>query len=280
MKNLDIHPSDANDLNEPIHHSFELLNDYANGMVSKDTRQNITKHLTNCDICATIVEGINTYKTISATDDANNKLSVTEYADKFEKKQLSIIKEQQDLAQSKKEELGKVKSLNSPPNNSRGFRRLLSIAAMLLLVTGFVLSYFHFSQPNVQELAAVEMSEIETVLEEIEEIRSRGGSRGGALIGNGSNSETATAKLTSTDYLEEGLKQLQVKPALSPKAITNLEIVLDIGTFSEKDIARWYLSLAHLQLDQKNAAKKYLQEIVSSGSSYKDKATKLLKAID
>ncbi|WP_298511662.1 tetratricopeptide repeat protein [uncultured Kordia sp.] len=85
----------------------------------------------------------------------------------------------------------------------------------------------------------------------------------------------SSEKIRGTFHYNLALCYLQKTPPETSSAITNLEAARKTKTIQEE--ANWALALAYLQIDQKDKAKKVLQEIIQA-KAYKYKRAEIILA--
>jgi len=161
------------------------------------------------------------------------------------------------------------------------FRPLASIAALLLL--GIVGILFFQLNNNTADLKNLTSQYLDEPLPSVSFIRE--GTAEAVLIAYQNREYDFATQLfekienpANQLCLYAGLSYLYKNPRESQKAIGNFQKVIQPPN-NYTNRALWYISLSHLDLNQKEEAKKYLSQIKETSTNYK-KATKLLAKIN
>ncbi len=243
------------------HITFELLLDYADGILEPSQMDQIEEHIKNCELCVEVLEGARSYYEIYGKD--------REGLEKY-------------LEETKKEILTSVDDALEPQADAsrKGYvlwRNIAKVAAIILLLLVPTLLFLN------------KASSVDSLLEAHLEIPydkppiTRGDFDPNMKFWNqvaiqyeNKDYNSAIVSLESIIQQKEtlsmahfytGLSYLYLKPPMPKKAIPHFKKVVEReNPFSEQGL--WYLGLAYLQADEKILCKETLEKI--TGYKYKE----------
>jgi len=246
----------------PINYNdTDIINDYLEGNIENTTYTNFNEELDRNPELAEEVEWHKNFK---------EAVFLVE-KEKLQQRTLELIEKEKNKNPNKP----KVVSLKT---SWRSKSRYLAIAAMLVTAIALI---FLFLPKNDSSLTAQYLSEPHSTpvstrdsadADWIDAYKNKQYNRVISIL----SQQEQTDPLNAEQKFYLGLTYLYQDANQTPKAIQYLKAAQQENPTFYKDNSNWYIALAHLQAKQKEAAKKYLQEIVAKKSWKHQEAQKLL----
>lgn len=250
------------------HINFELLLDYADGILEPSQMDQIEEHIKNCELCVEVLEGARSYYEIYGKD----REGLENYLKETKRDVLAAV---DDTLESEADE---------PKKNNVVWRNIAKVAALILLLLVPTLLFLDkaksadalletyleipYNKPPItrgdldsnmkfwnQVAVQYEREDYESAIVSLESIIRR-------------------KETVSMAHFYSGLCYLYLEHPIPEKAIPHFKKVVETeNSFTEQGL--WYLSLAYLQAEEKVLCKETLEKI--TGYKYEEAQTLLHK---
>lgn len=263
------------------HYSFELLNDYTDGILDKNKAAAVKKHLRQCESCRNIVAGIQHYYDSHGDD----RTEWENYLDQFGQKQQALITQHYQ----KKDNVAPIQQAKTAKNWRT---TLLKIAAVLLLGLLVAVPFYHqnFGNTHPTEIASHYLSTPYGMDEKVMSGQeSMDATWHQAVIAYDNKAYDKAIQIMENMLVQGkadakvhfylGLSYLYQPTAEPSKVLKAFQKANELNPYLYGDKALWFSSLVHLQNDNITAAAPILEQITTEKMWKHQEARKILSKI-